>query len=953
MTKHTASTSTPTTFLDENFSTASGSTPPAGWQTVVIEGDPAIDQWRFDNPGNRPLPSPIASPAAIFDSDNLSNNDKKENVAFVSPVFNTSGKSQLFLQFDQKYLGITDPDYGSEAFVEVYDGSKWQTVADETQDTTGTTRLDISQIAGSANAQVRFRYTGNWSQYWAIDNVKVVDVLTPGITQTADPQVSEDNVPDTRNFQFSLNSKPTANVTIKFSVDEKQLKPIKSLTFTPSNWNQAQTATVEAVADGIAEGEDQKSPIKISVTSADPNYSGLNVKNAIATITDHTIPGFPSYRTVEKTLSDIKSLANNNTAIANLRDIGDSYDKLTPGGAAGYDLYALELTNKSINPAGGKPTFYVEGGIHSREYSTNEVATRFAEYLVGNYGVDPEATWLLNYFKIVVNPVVNPDGRKFAEQGYLWRKNTNPNPPAGSQPAAFPSYGVDLNRNHSFEWGEVEGGSSGDPTSEVYRGASAASEPETQSVENYVNTLFPDQRGPSRSDPAPKDTTGLLVDLHSFGNTVLYPWGSTAEAAPNKTDLRNLGLKFGYYTNANGTPYDVYQSIGLYPTDGTTDDWGYGTLGIPSYTWEIGTDFFEPSDYYEQSIDKQVIAALVYAAKSAYRPYQTASAPESINVAANLPQLVKGTLATVTLSAKADDTRYADSNADTTLSEGKDLPPAQNITAARYSIDAPSWVAGTKTYDLSAADGAFDSPTEQLTAKIDTTKLAAGRHTIFVESKDTEGNYGVPTATFIDVLNAPQNAKVKQGSASGETLLGTNGSDVIYGFAGDDTIAGKLGKDFLFGGDGNDTIQGDQNNTGSADASVGDDDVIYGGNGNDRIGGKGGSDKLYGDDGNDRIFGDDGDDLLWGGKGSDTLTGNAGQDTFALAYGQGSDVVTDFKVGEDKLGLVGTLTFGQLTIAQKGASATVSLGKDLLAELIGVKANQLTASAFTSLSPTV
>ena len=223
----------------------------------------------------------------------------------------------------------------------------------------------------------------------------------------------------------------------------------------------------------------------------------------------------------------------------------------------------------------------MEAGIHSREYSTNEVLTRFAEQLVANYGIDPDTTWLLDYFQLDLNPVVNPDGRKFAEQGYLWRKNTNPNPPDGSAPADFPNYGVDLNRNHTFEWGTVDGGSSGDPSSEVYRGNVAASEPETQAVENFVATLYPGRQGATRTKGASDDSTGLLIDLHSFGNTVLYPWGSTSDPAPNRDGLRNLGLKFGYYANANGTPYDVYQAIGLYPTDGTTDDWAYGTFWHP------------------------------------------------------------------------------------------------------------------------------------------------------------------------------------------------------------------------------------------------------------------------------------------------------------------------------------------------------------------------------------
>jgi murein tripeptide amidase MpaA len=105
-----------------------------------------------------------------------------------------------------------------------------------------------------------------------------------------------------------------------------------------------------------------------------------------------------------------------------IADIGNSWDKVTAGGAAGYDIYALELTNQSFEVPGGKPTFFLMAEIHAREYTTAETATRFAEYLVNNYGTNPDITWLLDYFRIFIVTMTNPDGRKFAETGELWRK---------------------------------------------------------------------------------------------------------------------------------------------------------------------------------------------------------------------------------------------------------------------------------------------------------------------------------------------------------------------------------------------------------------------------------------------------------------------------------------------------------------------------------------------------
>ena len=59
--------------LNEDFVTASGTTPPLEWSNYKIEGS-ETDLWHFDNPGGRTINYPITSPFAIFDSDSISNN---------------------------------------------------------------------------------------------------------------------------------------------------------------------------------------------------------------------------------------------------------------------------------------------------------------------------------------------------------------------------------------------------------------------------------------------------------------------------------------------------------------------------------------------------------------------------------------------------------------------------------------------------------------------------------------------------------------------------------------------------------------------------------------------------------------------------------------------------------------------------------------------------------------
>jgi hypothetical protein len=52
---------------------------------------------------------------------------------------------------------------------------------------------------------------------------------------------------------------------------------------------------------------------------------------------------------------------------------------------------------------------------------------------------------------------------------------------------------------------------------------------------------------------------------------------------------------------------------------------------------------------------------------------------------------------------------------------------------------------------MQPADGAFDSPVERLQAAVPTASLAPGRHLVFVEARDAGGNWGVPSAVFLDV----------------------------------------------------------------------------------------------------------------------------------------------------------------------------------------------------------
>ena len=143
------------------------------------------------------------------------------------------------------------------------------------------------------------------------------------------------------------------------------------------------------------------------------------------------------------------------------------------------------------------------------------------------------------------------------------------------------------------------------------------------------------------------------------------------------------------------------------------------------------------------------------------------------------------------------------------------------------------------------------------------------------------------------------------------------GTATYIGSPGDDDLVAGGRADFIFGGEGDDTLD-----------AGGSEDWILGGEGNDTLLGNRGNDRLMGSEGHDTLNGGEGDDWLSGGTGTDTLTGGAGADTFAYFTGHGSDTITDFTDGEDKIDLSALESisgFEDLSMVQLGRFATIDL----------------------------
>jgi murein tripeptide amidase MpaA len=194
------------------------------------------------------------------------------------------------------------------------------------------------------------------------------------------------------------------------------------------------------------------------------------------------------------------------------------------------------------------------------------VPIRIARRLATGYASDDRIRSLLDRSEVWIVPIVNPDGLEYSIYVYrYWRKNRRMN--------ADGSYGVDLNRNYSYQWGYDNIGSSSNPVSNTYRGTAPFSEPETRAVRDFVQA----------------HDFQVLISFHNFTQIILYPWGYIKALHPEDDLLEYLAANMvSRMAEVNGRVYD-YGPAGysLYTTNGDTTDWALGEKGIPAFTVEL------------------------------------------------------------------------------------------------------------------------------------------------------------------------------------------------------------------------------------------------------------------------------------------------------------------------------------------------------------------------------
>ncbi len=270
------------------------------------------------------------------------------------------------------------------------------------------------------------------------------------------------------------------------------------------------------------------------------------------------------YQNPEKIEAALKQFAAIHPDLAEVKSIGKSLE--------GRDVWAVRLTKNVKQEHPSRPHVFFNAMHHAREVMTSEIGLDIVETLLNGYGKDPQITHWLDAYVIDVVPMFNVDGNNLVwSQDSMWRKN------------ARGGYGVDINRNYPYAWNSCRG-SSGSKYAQDYRGESAASEPETRLMMEYVRSIRP----------------VMSISYHSYSEIVIYPYGCEGQRTETREVVEKIGKELasrlkkddGKGTYTAGTAPEL-----LYSVDGGDLDWLYAVGQVIPFVIEVNASSqgFQPN----------------------------------------------------------------------------------------------------------------------------------------------------------------------------------------------------------------------------------------------------------------------------------------------------------------------------------------------------------------------
>lgn len=272
--------------------------------------------------------------------------------------------------------------------------------------------------------------------------------------------------------------------------------------------------------------------------------SGSGSSFPVTTPSNWQLGSMAGFYTYQEFLDELDSMASKYPNLISARAPISSFTSIE-----GRPIYWVRLSDNPNTDETEEEVLY-SALHHAREPASLSQLIFYMWWILENYGVNDEVTYLVDETEMYFVPMINPDGYIYNETtspggGGMHRKNR--------RNVGTSNKGVDLNRNYSYQWGTS--GISFSPNNDTYCGTAAFSEPETQAMKWFCEN----------------HDFEFAFNAHTHGNLLLFPMGwSDTDFAPDHDYMQAFTNHMVIF---NG--YTAEKSSALYPASGDSDDWMY------------------------------------------------------------------------------------------------------------------------------------------------------------------------------------------------------------------------------------------------------------------------------------------------------------------------------------------------------------------------------------------
>jgi hypothetical protein len=347
-------------------------------------------------------------------------------------------------------------------------------------------------------------------------------------------------------FAVSLSYAENGQYYFKFDVSsQKQVNQITNMI----SISKVDGSTVYAFANDQEFAQFRRLGIPCEIL---PDPASLTVP-AMAPNLDRLITDWDVYPTYQQYLDMMNAFATNYPNLCTIVNFGTTVN--------GRQLLYAKISD-NVNTEEDEPEVQYSSSMHGNETTGYVLMLRLIDYLLTNYGTDPQVTNMVNNMEIWINPLANPDGTYRGGNNSVngaWRYNAN---------------GIDLNRNF------IDPAAGDHPDGHAWQ-------PETQAFMNFFAA----------------HSFTISANFHGGVEVVNYPWDTWVRRHPDDSWYISISRAYAdtvhVYCNNNG--YMTYLDNGItngydwYRVTGGRQDYMTYFKGGREVTIELSDEFILPA----------------------------------------------------------------------------------------------------------------------------------------------------------------------------------------------------------------------------------------------------------------------------------------------------------------------------------------------------------------------